>query len=186
MAEGWPVQSTRVPGGTPIGEELRKVMLSPLERPPATSLYMAVAIQEALFDAIESDRAEGKIILMDRGPLSMAAYEIYGGELDAELGWRYVEAGMSQLRPELTIIYSTDVEAAMRRTQAKGGQTDYFESQPRAFFERVANGYQMAAKRYPSTSLVIDTNQSIEAVQAETMRHIRRALDKKCSVTRPA
>ncbi len=178
-AEGWPVRSTRVPGGTPIGEELRKVMLSPLERPAQTSLYIAVAIQEALFDTIDADRAKGEVILMHRGPLSMAAYELSGGELDVELGWRYVDTGMSRLRPELTIIYSTDVDAAMQRTRAKGNSIDYFESQPRNFFEKVADGYRMASERYSSICQIIDANQPIEVVQAETIRLIRRTLDQK-------
>lgn len=178
-AEGWPVRSTRVPGGTPIGEELRKVMLSPLERPAQTSLYIAVAIQEALFDTIDADRAKGEVILMHRGPLSMAAYELSGGELDPELGWRYVETGMSRLRPELTIIYSADVDAAMQRTRAKGNSIDYFESQPRKFFEKVADGYRMASERYSSICQIIDANRPIEVVQAETIRLIRQALDQK-------
>ena len=173
--EGWPVHTIRNPGGTPIGEELRKVMLSKLARPPATSLYIAVAIQEALADAVKAERTSGRIILMDRGPLSMAAYEVYGGGLDSKLGWHYVEAGMSQLRPDLTIIYDLDVDTAMRRTQAKGGQADYFESQPRDFFERVSSGYQAAAERYHSSE-VISANQPVEAIHDQTMRLIRQAL----------
>jgi dTMP kinase len=179
QAEGWPVYTSRNLGGTPIGEELRRVIKLPLKRPNMTNLYISVAIQEALAGAINLARSGSKLILMDRGPLSLAAYEIYGGKLDSALGWQHVEAGMKQLRPELNIIYSIDVESALRRAREKSDQADYFESKPRDFFERVAKGYEAAAERYASTSVVIDANQPIEAVQSETIRAIRQALTAK-------
>src|ERR1039457_7062193 len=62
---GWSVISLRNPGGTPIGEALRTVMLSSDDRPPMTDLYTSLAIQAALFEAIEAARQAGKIILLD-------------------------------------------------------------------------------------------------------------------------
>jgi dTMP kinase len=177
--EGWPLYATRNLGGTPIGEELRKVIKSPLERPSATNLYISVAIQEALLEVIEAERRNGKLILIDRGPLSLAAYEIYGGQLDEAIGWPHVESGMERLKPELTIIYNADIDVALQRARTKSEKADYFENKPRDFFERVAGGYQAAAKKYASTTLVIDANQSVEAVQAQTIQAIRQALDKK-------
>jgi len=175
-AEGWPLYTGRNLGGTPIGEELRQVILSPLPRPETANLYISVAIQEALVGAIESERALGKIILMDRGPLSLAAYEIYGSRLDSDLAWKHVEDGMSKLAPELTIIYDADVETALRRTRQKPGEADYFESKSPDYFERVAEGYREAAKRYDKTCLIIDAGQPIEAVHEQTMKAIREVL----------
>ncbi len=179
QAEGWPVYTTRNLGGTPIGEELRKIIKSPLERPNTTNLYISVAIQEALADAIESERRQGRLILMDRGPMSLAAYEIYGGQLDPQLGWQHVDNGMKRLRPDLNIIYATDVDTALARAKAKSDETDYFESQPRDFFERVANGYEAAAERYAAGTIVIDANRPVEAIQSETIAAIRQALEAK-------
>ena len=176
QAEGWLVYATRNLGGTPIGEELRKVIKSPLERPNTTNLYISVAIQEALADAIESERSQGRLILMDRGPLSLAAYEIYGGQLDRDLGWQHVDAGMERLKPELSIVYATDVDTALERARSKSGKTDYFESQPRDFFERVADGYTAAAERYSPSTIVIDASRPVETIQSETMKAIREAL----------
>jgi dTMP kinase len=178
-SEGRPVQTSRNLGGTPIGEALRQVILSPLERPSPTNLYISVAIQEALIDAIDSARGRSKIILMDRGPLSLAAYEIYGGGLDAPLGWPHVDDGMDRLRPELVIFYKADVVTALQQASQKRHRADYFESQPPSYFERVAKGYEAAAKRYTKQVVTVDGGQSIEAVQAETMRLIRQALTKK-------
>jgi len=177
QVEGWPVYVTRNLGGTPIGEELRKVIKSPLERPATTNLYISVAIQEALAETIQSERDNGKLILMDRGPLSLAAYEIYGGKLDESLGWQHVEAGMQKLRPELNIIYSTDVTLALERARKKSDTGDYFESKPPDFFERVAQGYQAAAERYSSTTVIIDAKRPIEVIQAETIQAIREVLN---------
>lgn len=178
-SEGWSVQTSRNLGGTPIGEALREVILSPLERPSTTNLYISVAIQEALAEAIETARRQGKIILMDRGPLSLAAYEIYGGGLDASLGWPHVDAGMARLRPELTIVYQADVATALRQASQKRRRADYFESQPPSYFERVAKGYEAAAERYAKQVITVDGGRPIETVQAETMMLIRQTLDAK-------
>jgi dTMP kinase len=179
LSQGWPVYITRNLGGTPIGEELRKVMLAPLERPTTTNLYLSVAIQEALVGVIEAERAKDQLIFMDRGPLSLAAYEIYGGQLNETLGWQHVDAGMQQLKPELTIIYTADVKTALQRARRKSRPADYFESKPPGFFERVAHGYATAAERYPYEIITIDANQPIETVHGQTLRAIQQALDKK-------
>lgn len=175
-AEGWPVQVSRNLGGTPIGEKLREIIKSPLSRPEMTNLYVSAAIQEALVETIASERQRGKVILMDRGPTSLAAYEIYGGGLRPDLVWPYVDDGMARLKPELAIIYDVDVPAALGRIKPKSGdKADYFESQSPDYFKRVAAGYAAAAKRYGSC-LTIDGGQPIEAVHQQTMQAIRRTL----------
>ncbi len=178
-AEGWPVLASRNLGGTPIGEELRKVMKSTVERPAKTNLYMAVAIQEALLDAIDIERAKGQIVLLDRGPLSLAAYEIYGSNLDEATGWQYVDAGMLRLAPELTIIYKTNTEKALSRLDADKGQSDYFERMPLDYFERVSDGFEIAAKRYPDTTTTIDAGQTIDEIHDQTMTAIKQLLEAK-------
>lgn len=180
IKQGWPVYITRNLGGTPIGEELRKVMLASLERPAITNLYLSVAIQEALAGAIQAERANGKLILMDRGPLSLAAYEIYGGGLDPALGWQHVDAGMHRLQPDLTIIYAADVKTALERAKRKSRKADYFEAKPTSFFESVAQGYDDGAKRYPDyKTIIINADQPIADVHSQTMQAIGEALDKK-------
>jgi dTMP kinase len=136
-----------------------------------------------LVGAIEAERANGKLIFMDRGPLSLAAYEIYGGGLNETLGWQHVDAGMQQIRPELTIIYTADIKTALRRAHRKVRKADYFESKPPGFFERVAKGYTAAASRYPYETVTIDAGQPVEAVHAQTTRAIQQALDKKFKVS---
>lgn len=174
-AAGWPVIATRNLGGTPIGEALREVIKSPIERPPMTDFYTSLAIQEPLLDIVDAARAEGKIVLMDRGPLSLAAYQIFGTGVDEPLGWQHVDAGMSRLKPESVILYDTDIQTALERRRKNPGKTDYFESKSSDYFQKVAHGYQVAARRYPVVT-TIDAAQPINAIHEETMAVISKLL----------
>jgi dTMP kinase len=175
-ARGVLVKTKRSPGGTPIGEALRSVLLQDIPRPPMTDLYIALAIQEALHEAIAENRQAGNVILLDRSPLSIAAYQIYGSGIDETLGWNYIDKYMKLLRPDLVIVYTCPPEEALVRAQQKPTAGDYFESMPLDYFKRVAQGYEAALQRYPS--LVIDASKPVESVQAQTMSHIDQLLGK--------
>jgi dTMP kinase len=170
------VSTQRSLGGTPIGEALRSVLLQDTPRPPMTDLYIALAIQEALHEAVAEDRQAGSTILLDRSPLSIAAYQIYGSGIDETTGWNYIDKYMKLLRPDLVIVYTCPPEEALTRAQQKPTAGDYFESMPLDYFERVAKGYEAALQRYPS--LVIDASQPVEKVHAQTMEHIDQLLNK--------
>ncbi len=174
MEAGWPVLSTRNLGGTPIGEALRAVLKSTLPRPPLTDLYVSLAIQEPLLEVIATARAAGKVILLDRGPLSLAAYQIYGTGIDEAIGWPHVQASMDRLRPELTLLYDADIKIALQRARAQSTTADYFESKPLSYFERVAHGYQLAGKRYPLD--LIRSGHTIAEAHEQTMRFISHAI----------
>lgn len=166
--EGWDVMDTRNLGGTPIGEELRKVMKLSLERPPTTDLYISLAIQEPLLDLIDEERKKGTIILMDRGPLSLAAYQMYGAGLDEKLVWPHVTAAMERIRPEAVLLYEAGPEVALGRITEEAKKSDYFESKPLEYFQRVAEGYKKAAAHYPQVTTISATG-PIAAVNNHTM-----------------
>lgn len=168
---GWPVMATRNLGGTPIGEALREVMMSPLERPPLTDFYMSLAIQEPLIDVIDAARKEGKVILMDRGPLSLAAYQIYGGGVDETLGWPHVDKAVGRIKPDAIILYDMEPRAALGRNREHPEKASYFESKPADYFSRVASGFREAAGRYPAE--VIDASRPIGEVHERTMSVIQ-------------
>jgi dTMP kinase len=175
--KGWLVTTSRSPGGTPIGEALRSVLLEPLPRPAMTDLYIAAAIQESLIELMEAQRASGPVMLHDRGPLSTAAYQIYGGGIDPSVGWSHVDHGMKNLKPDLIIMYECDPRIALSRVRQHSSKHDYFENQPLSYFERVAEGYKQALKRYPA--VLIDASQPIEQVHESTMQHIIALLEEK-------
>lgn len=174
---GWPVEQTRNLGGTPIGEALRKVMLSPLKRPVMTDFYISLAIQAPLLDLIDAARAEGKIVLMDRGPLSLAAYQVYGGGIDESVAMRQVEASMARIKPDAVFLYDIDPRTAMERKRHDSGKPDYFESKPRDYFRKVSEGYHDLAGRY--SAAVIDAAQPVDDIYEKTLAIISRMLDAK-------
>ena len=170
------IHATRNLGGTPVGEKLREVTLSAVERSATTDLYISVAIQTALAESIEAERALGKIVLVDRGPLSLASYHIYGNGVDAKLGWRYADEGMKRFKPDLVILYTADLKTALGRAKRRSGKIDYFASKPDAYFKRVIHGFQDATERY--SPMIIDATQGIQAVHAQTMSAIGNLISK--------
>lgn len=178
-ADGWPVLTARNLGGTPIGEELRKVMLSNLERPAETDLYISAAIQSALIPAVKQARHAGKIILLDRGPLSLAAYQIYGSGVSAGLARPHVEAGLNQLKPDLTIFYDGDVETMLARAKQKSSAGDYFENKPPDYFSKVTDGYRRIIRQYKYPVITINADQILERVTVATTEAIDQTLSDK-------
>ncbi|HEX5744511.1 MAG TPA: dTMP kinase [Candidatus Saccharimonadales bacterium] len=167
---GWPVMTTRNMGGTPIGEALREVIMSPeLRRPALTDFYVSLAIQEPLLDVINEARKEGKVVLMDRGPLSLAAYQIYGAGIDDTLGWEHVRRGMDRIKPDAVILYDTEPGTALSRLHK--AKADYFESKPLEYFDDVAKGFREAGQRYGAAT--IDASQSVDKVHGQTMSVIQ-------------
>lgn len=176
-AEGWDVFSTRNLGGTPIGEELRSIMLSKLERPSLTNLYISIAVHEALMELITEQRSSGKIVLLDRGPLALAAYEVYGNkDMDFDFAWTFVKRSMDELKPELTLVYDMKVDEALRRLSGKAEHADYFESMPPEYFERVANGYLEAAKKFENVE-IISAGGIRQEVHENTMKLIQSVIE---------
>ncbi len=176
-AEGWSVETTRGHGGTPFGEALRKVSLESIDRAPDTNLYLSMAIHNELGHQVRHWRDNGAITLIDRGPLSMAAYQIFGDGCDPEAGWREVGIDIERFDSELLILYTAAIDVARTRSKERGGKADYFEKKPRSYFERIEEGYQESGERFGA--LAIGAEGSIEQVHTETMNAIRAALDKK-------
>lgn len=167
-SDGYRVQTTRVSGGTPIGEALRDVSLSALDRPVMTDLYIILAQNHALSEQIKSWREAGDVILVDRGPLSIIAYEVYGGGLDKKRGIAAADEAVALFSPDLMVLYSAPYEVLRKRTKhLSTKKADYFESKPASYFANVAKGYKAAAGRYPVS--VIDASGSIAAVNKKTM-----------------
>lgn len=179
--EGWPVHITRNLGGTPIGEELRAVAFSPVKRLPETDLYISAAIQAELAHSIETERAENKIVLVDRGPFSFAAYHIYGNGVEADKGWKFADDGMERFRPDLVLVYEMDLDDALTRArQRSGDNADYYASKPKGYFANVQRGYREAAKRYKTTLIEkIDASKSVDSVFEATMLAVSNTIGRK-------
>jgi dTMP kinase len=169
------VTLTREPGGTPIGDQVRKVLLDPANRlldPTAELLLYAASRAQHLREVIHPALVEGRIVLCDRFSDATLAYQGYGRGLSVpvirELD-RIVTAG---LRPALTVLL--DLPAEMGLGRARGRNTSEglhgearFENEDLAFHNRVRDGYLLLADQEPGRIRVVNAGRPPEEIQAE-------------------
>lgn len=182
---GYDVYSTRAHGGTPIGEKLREVSLSDTPRNAAADLYISLAIHCQLQEELHQRVSDGQVVLVDRGPASIWAYQVYGDGLKPNGGGELYPANVAaeidddtaRFNPDLMIIYKATVQTLRKRmTSRAGARADYFEKKGDEYFERVIEGYDFAAARYDCP--VVDAEQPLERVYGETMRLVLSAIAK--------
>ena len=174
-SQGFSVHLTRGHGGSPFGEELRTVSLGGTPRSARADLYLSLAIHSELQADISDRLQQGEIILMDRGPDSIWAYQVYGDGLDAAFAAPLIDNDRSRFNPRLTLCYIASLSTLRGRMSARPGpKADYFENKGDAYFERVISGYQFAAKRYRNP--IINAEPDVATVYDETMRLISAVL----------
>jgi dTMP kinase len=145
---------TREPGGTPLGEEIRKLVLEGGHVPVRSELLLLLAARAALVDlVVEPELAAGKIVLADRYDLSTLAYQAYGRDL-AERQVREINAfATAGLRPDLTILLDVPTEVGVERSRGRGS-ADRIEREEAAFHKRVAEAYRLLARQEEGVELV--------------------------------
>ncbi len=170
--QGRRVTLTREPGGTPLAEKLRALVLNEAMDPMTEALLVFAARRDHLQHCIEPALARGEVVLCDRFTDATFAYQGGGRGFDlAMLAWleRQVQAlpGTERLRqPDLTVWFDLDPAIAAQRL-AGARVPDKFESQPLAFFQRVAAGYAQRQAQDPQRFARIDAAQAREAVWRE-------------------
>ena len=174
-ARGLEVCVTREPGGTPLAERIRSVVLErgAEDVPPVAELLLMFAARAVhLGGLIEPALRAGRWVVCDRFTDATYAYQGGGRGLDpttiASLeGW--VQGAR---RPDLTLLLDLPVARALERARRRGGETDRFESQRLEFFERVRRVYLERAAREPGRIVVIDASGSPEEVALAVTRTI--------------
>jgi dTMP kinase len=161
-----PFIQTREPGGTPIGEALRDVLLSKEGTAPSVTaelLMVFAARAQHLHEVIEPALRDGKWVLCDRFTDATYAYQGYGrgfelGQIEA------LETLVQRGRhPDLTLLFDIDPRLGMTRARQRA-ELDRFEEEHVEFFDRVREGYLTRAKN-EARFRVIDASQSIDLVQ---------------------
>ena len=172
-AAGRQVVLTREPGGTPMSEQLRELVLHTPMDPLTEALLMFAARREHLVQVIEPALARGEVVLCDRFTDATFAYQGGGRGFDwAVLG--QLEAMVQQLaagglrQPHLTVWFDLDPAVAAERL-ASARVPDKFESQPAAFFAAVRAGYARRAAEQPQRFARIDAAQAREAVWRDVL-----------------
>ena len=166
---------TREPGGCPISERIREVILSLDSKgmsPECEALLYAASRVEHVREVIEPALKCGKIVICDRFLDSSIAYQAYGRELGGAFVRQINEPAVRQVFPDLTLLLSVD-RAESRRRMAKGAPLDRLEIEREDFFTRVQAGFDALAEAEPKRVKRIDASRSIEEVFDE----VRAAVD---------
>ena len=171
-ARGRRVVTTREPGGTPLGEDLRELLLHSEYTidPDTEALLMFAARQEHLERVIRPALAAGDVVLCDRFTDATVAYQGWGRGVDVarlEVLEQWVQRG---LQPDLTLYFDVPVQVGRQRSD-RGQPRDRFERERGEFFERTRAGYLDRARRDPQRIRVIDATQSIADIE-ETLEDI--------------
>jgi len=164
-AAGKDVAVTREPGGTPLGEELRKLLLAQPMHLETETLLMFAARREHLEQVILPALTAGKWVLSDRFTDATFAYQGGGRGLDLgriEILENWVQ---QELQPDLTLVFDLSVEEAKRRRMAATSAPDRFEQEDLDFFARVRAVYLARADRYPQRIRLIDASRTVEDIR---------------------
>jgi dTMP kinase len=164
---GKTVVQTREPGGTPLGETLRGLLLSEPMHLETETLLMFAARREHLAQVIEPALARGDWVVSDRFTDASFAYQGGGRGLD----WSRVSAletwVQGDLQPNLTFLFDVPVEVAEARLAATGNAPDRFEREKADFFGRVRAAYLRRMAENPSRFRRIDSGQSLDVIKQQ-------------------
>jgi dTMP kinase len=179
-AAGRAVVLTREPGGTPLAEQLRALVLNAPMDPLTEALVMFAARRDHLVQVIEPALARGDVVICDRFTDATFAYQGAGRGFDLDV-LRQLEAWVQTVpalptgrlrQPNLTLWFDVPPTVAAQRL-AGARAPDRFESEPLAFFERVAAGYARRAQADPARFARLDSNQPREAVWGQVLAVVR-------------
>lgn len=163
--QGKDVVATREPGGTPLGEKLRSLLLSEPMHLETEALLMFAARREHLDKLILPALAAGKWVVSDRFADASYAYQGGGRGLTNEKILVLENWVQSGFRPDLTFIFDLPTEIACLRLANAGNAPDRFEKETQAFFERTKQAYLKRAKAEPGRIKVVDATESISDIQ---------------------
>lgn len=160
---GYSVITTREPGGTSLGEAVRKVILSTknVDLLPLSELLLFITCRAQLSaEVIAPALEEGKVVVSSRYRLSSLAYQGYGRGIDLDLIRRLNEAATGGRHPDLTFLIDLPAKVALARKRGKG---DRIEGEDIAFYQRVRQGYLELAQDDPLIHR-IDGTQSVQQI----------------------
>ncbi|AXM95860.1 dTMP kinase [Pseudomonas plecoglossicida] len=164
---GLDVVLTREPGGTPLAEKVRELLLAPSEEAmhADTELLLVFAARaQHLAQVIRPALSNGSVVLCDRFTDATYAYQGGGRGLSVARIAALEQFVQGDLRPDLTLVFDLPVEVGLARAAARG-RLDRFEQEGQAFFEAVRQAYLQRAQGEPQRYHMLDAAQPLEAVQ---------------------
>ena len=174
-AQGQRVTLTREPGGTPLAEQLRTLILNAPMDAMTEALLVFAARRDHVEMVIRPALTRGEVVLCDRFTDATFAYQGGGRGFDQAVLTQleaWVQGAPDLLQPELTVWFDLPPDVAAQRLHM-ARLPDKFESQPQAFFEKVASGYRSRAEQQPHRFARIDAHQSQQAVWQDVLSAVR-------------
>ncbi|MBL1261699.1 MAG: dTMP kinase [Thiotrichaceae bacterium] len=169
QAAGIDVVATREPGGTPLGEEVRELLLDHRHSgmsSDAELLLMFAARAQHIKQLIQPALNQGQWVLCDRFTDATYAYQGGGRGISNERIATLENWVQGTLRPDITVLLDLPVDIGLARAAIRG-VADRFEKEQQAFFEQVRNAYLAQAETQPKRYRIIDASRTLEAVQQQ-------------------
>ena len=176
-AAGRVVVQTREPGGTPLAEKLRDMVLHDPMDPLCEALLVFAARRDHLNHVIEPALARGDVVLCDRFTDATFAYQGAGRGFSVDVltqleHWVQALPSGGLRQPDITVWFALDPTIAAKRLSA-ARLPDRFESQPLAFFQSVHDGYAARAASDPKRFAQLDASASLEHVRQDLLAQLR-------------
>lgn len=172
---GYSVILTREPGGTPIGEKIRDLLLDPKNDNMANItellLYLASRTQH-IIEVILPALSAGKVVICERFNDATLAYQGYARGLDLDRVWQLTNMVTCGLEPDITIILDLNVEDGLVRAEKRNNHKDRLENEDIIFHNKVRQGYHDIARKWTKRIKLIDANGSIDEVQTRIRKSI--------------
>jgi dTMP kinase len=169
----------REPGGTPVGEEVRRIVKSSVSRTPRTELLLFEAARAELVETVVRPALlRGAFVVADRFADSSLAYQGFGRGLDLEEIRALNRFATGGLEPDLTLLLDIDPAAGLARSggrDAAGNNGRQFEGQPEGFHRRLVEGFRELARREPKRWRVVNASGTPEAVSAAVWKAVAQA-----------
>jgi dTMP kinase len=171
-----PVTACTDPGGTPVGMELRRLLLFGREHRIATTteamLFMASRAQ-LVEDVIRPALDRGEVVISDRYTLANVVYQGHAGGMDPADLWNVGKVATGGLEPDLTLVFDVPLEVSFAR---RARDADRMEERDREFHQAVRRGFLFEAGRRPEKYRIIDATPDTDAVQRAVRREVARLL----------
>ncbi|MEK9825980.1 MAG: dTMP kinase [Methylotenera sp.] len=170
QANGHEVVSTREPGGTPLGERLRAMLLHDSMHAETETLLMFAARREHIAQVIQPALARGAYVLSDRFTDATYAYQCGAKGVSADKINQLEQWVHQDLQPDLTLLFDVPVEVSVARL-AGARSPDKFERESADFFKKIRDAYLTRAAQNPQRFVVIDASKTLDEV-SKTVKEV--------------
>ncbi|MGD0708880.1 MAG: dTMP kinase [Anaerolineaceae bacterium] len=173
---GYTVFTTREPGGTAIGDQVRDILMSMKNtgmNPRTETLLFCAARAQIVAEVIRPHLEKGELVLSDRYADSTLAYQGYGHGNDLEAIRHILNFATGGLKPDLTLLLDVDSETGLNRRKQSGGEWNRLDAYALTLHQRVRDGYKEMVRAEPDRWRVIDASQQPDMVQSALQKAVQ-------------